>query len=102
MRGLINPMLSYYWANAARELEMNVSSWNQSMSSPAQIAFNAATNSNADLRRMWQKITRELAEVNPGLLRRIANQIQMNRSDDPEYARVADQMDQIIASVNHD
>ena len=102
MRGLINPMLSYYWANAARELEMNVSSWNQSMSSPAQIAFNAATNPNPDLRRLWQKITRELAEVNPGLLRRIANQIQMNRSDDPEYARIADQIDQIIASVNHD
>ena len=100
--GIINPMLSYYWANAARELEMNVSSWNQSMSSPAQIAFNAATNPNPDLRRLWQKITRELAEVNPGLLRRIANQIQMNRSDDPEYARIADQIDQIIASVNHD
>ena len=50
MRGLINPMLAYYWANAGRELEINVSSWNLSMSSPAQIAIYAATHPNPDLR----------------------------------------------------
>jgi hypothetical protein len=96
MRGLINPMLSYYWANAARELELNVSAWNQSMSSPAQIAIYAATHPNADLRRMWQKITEELAEVNPALLHRIANQIQLNRSEDPEYLRVGEQIERIL------
>ena len=97
MRGLINPMLSYFWANAARELEINVSNWNQSMSSPAQIAIFAATHPNPDLRRLWHKITQELAEVNPGLLQRITNQIQLNRSDEPEYARVSEEITQILA-----
>jgi hypothetical protein len=102
MRGLINPMLSYFWANAARELEINVSSWNPSMSSPAQIAIYAATHPNPDLRRMWQKITQELAEVNPSLVRRITNQIHMNRSDDPDYARVGEQLERILAEATTD
>ncbi len=102
MRGLINPMLSYYWANAARELELNVSSWNQSMASPAQIAIFAASHPNSDLRRLWLKITQELAEVNPSLLHRIANQIQLNRSDEPENARVGEQIEQILAGLSVD
>jgi uncharacterized LabA/DUF88 family protein len=99
MRGLINPMLSYYWANAARELELNVSAWNQSMSSPAQIAIFASSHPNPDLRRLWVKLTQELAEVNPSLLRRIAAQIHLNRSEDPEYARAGEQIEHILTSV---
>lgn len=102
MRGLINPMLSYYWANAARELELNVSAWNQSMSSPAQIAIFAATHPNSDLRRLWLKITQELAEVNPAILHRIAYQIQQNRSDEPENVRVGEQIEQILANLAAD
>jgi uncharacterized LabA/DUF88 family protein len=102
MRGLINPMLSYYWANAARELELNVSAWNQSMSSPVQIAIYAATHPNPELRRLWQKITEELAEVNPNLLHRIASQIQLNRSDEPENARVGEQIEEILSNVSGD
>jgi len=99
MRGLINPMLSYYWANAARELELNVSAWNQSMSSPAQIAIFASSHPNSDLRRLWVKLTQELAEVNPALLRRIASQIQLNRSEDPEYARAGEQIEHILTNI---
>lgn len=99
MRGLINPMLSYYWANAGRELDLNVSSWNISMSSPAQIAIFAATHPNPDLRRLWLNITAELAEVNPGLLSRIAHQIMMNRSEDPESMHVAEQINHVLAKV---
>jgi uncharacterized LabA/DUF88 family protein len=99
MRGLINPMLAYYWANAARELELNVSAWNQSMSSPAQIAIFAATHPNPELRRLWQRITEELAEVNPQLLARIANQIQVNRSEEPEYIRVGEKIEEILARI---
>lgn len=95
MRGLINPMLSYYWANAARELEINVSSWNQYLSSPAQIAISAATHPDPSLRRLWYKITEQLAKVNPALLHRIANQINLTRSDDPEYLQVSDQIKEI-------
>jgi hypothetical protein len=100
MRGLINPMLSYYWANAGRELDLNVSAWNLSMSSPAQIAVYAATHPNPDLRKLWQKITVELAQVNPGLLHRISNQIMLTRSDSPENARVAEQIESILANLN--
>ncbi len=99
MRGLINPMLSYYWANAGRELDLNVSSWNISMSSPAQIAIFAANHPNPDLRKLWLNITVELAEVNPGLLRRIGHQIMMNRSEDPESMHVAEQIDNILSSL---
>jgi hypothetical protein len=97
MRGLINPMLAYYWANAGRELELNVSSWNLSMSSPAQIAVYAATHSNPELRHLWEQITEELAQVNPSLLRRIANQLMLSRAETPEYMRVAEQIETILS-----
>lgn len=99
MRGLINPMLAYYWSNAGRELDINVSSWNLSMSSPAQIAVYAATHPNPDLRKLWQRITIELARINPSLLRRITNQLMLNRADYPDYPRVADQIENILSGV---
>lgn len=102
MRGLINPMLAYYWSNVGRELDINVSTWNLNMASPAQIAVYAATHPNADLRNLWIKITIELAEVNPRLLRRITNQLMLNRSDHPENGRVADQLEEILLNVNPD
>lgn len=96
MRGLINPMLAYYWSNSGRELDINVSAWNLTMSSPAQIAVSAAMHPNTDLRRLWYRITTELAGVNPGILRRIANQLIMNRSDNPENSRVAEIIEEIL------
>jgi uncharacterized LabA/DUF88 family protein len=99
MRGLINPMLSYFWANAGRELELNTSAWNLSMSSPAQIAVYAATHPNSDLRKLWYSITEELAQVNPGILERIGNQITLSSSDQPENLRVAEQISGILDSL---
>jgi uncharacterized LabA/DUF88 family protein len=99
MRGLINPMLSYYWANAGRELDINISSWNLSMSSPAQIATMAANHPDLTLQKLWGNLTIELAKVNPGILRRIANQLYMNRNDGPESARTAEIIDEIL--VDH-
>ena len=98
--GLINPMLAYFWSNAARELDINVSAWNLSMSSPAQIAVHAAEHPNPDLRKLWQKITIELAQINAGLLGRIANQLRLSRSEYPENERVAEQIEGIIAQVS--
>jgi hypothetical protein len=99
MRGLINPMLAYYWSNTGRELDINVSSWNLSMSSPAQIAVFAATHPNPDLRKLWHKVTADLAEVNPGVLHRIANQLTLNRTDNPENPRVAESIESILSEV---
>jgi len=100
MRGLINPMLAYYWSNTGRELDVNVSSWNPNMSSPAQIAVNAATHPNPDLRRLWYKATVELAQINPGILRRIENQLMISRADYPDNGHVAEQIEEILAQVN--
>ena len=46
MRGLINPMLSYYWVNAARELNLSFSPSN----SPAKTAVQTATHPNPELK----------------------------------------------------
>jgi hypothetical protein len=96
MRGLINPMLAYYWSNTGRELDINVGAWNLSMSSPAQIAVYAATHPSAELRKLWVKVTADLAQINPSVLRRIANQLMLSRAEYPENARVAEQIEAIL------
>ena len=42
------------------------------------------------------RLTQGLAEVNPGLLRRVANQIRLTRSDSPVYAQVSDTLEQML------
>ena len=96
MRGLINPMLSYYWVNAWRELGLNAGNPSLSATTPAEIAVRAATHENQDLCRLWYDMTNRLAEVNPGLLRRVANQIRLNRGDSAVYAQVADTLEQML------
>jgi hypothetical protein len=96
MRGLINPMLSYYWVNAWRELGLNAGNPSLNATTPAEIAVRAATHENQDLCRLWYDMTNRLAEVNPGLLRRVANQIRLNRGDSPIYAQVADTLEQML------
>lgn len=96
MRGLINPMLSYYWVNAWRELGLTAANPSLNSTSPAEIAVNAATHQNQDLCRLWFAMTQNLAEANPGLLRRIANQIRLSRADSPVYNQVADTIEQML------
>lgn len=96
MRGLINPMLSYYWINAWRELGLSNGSQAPNTTTPAEIAVAAANFENQELSRLWFELTSELAEVNPGLLRRVANQIRLSGSDSPSYIQVADKMEQMI------
>jgi uncharacterized LabA/DUF88 family protein len=98
MRGLINPMLSYYWANAGRELDVNISTWNLSATSPTQIAVSAATHADPRLRGLWHSITGSLAQVNPGLLRRIADQIMLDRGESPDHVQVAEQLRHMLPS----
>ncbi|HEY79726.1 MAG TPA: NYN domain-containing protein [Caldilineae bacterium] len=96
MRGLINPMLVYYWANAGRELGVDVSSWNLSAALPAQVAMHAVTHKHAELVEGWRKRTRELAEVNPGVLKRVVEQIRHNYPDQPAYLLAADAIQRIL------
>jgi len=96
MRGLINPMLSYYWANTARELDLNTSAWNIGVASPTQIAFAIANHPNAELRKQWYKITADLVRVNPNLLARIAEQIANERGDTPDGLHLVEQLRKML------
>jgi uncharacterized LabA/DUF88 family protein len=96
MRGLINPMLSYYWVNAWRELGMTAGNPSLNGTTPAEIAVRAATHDDQDLTKLWFAMTTNLAEVNPGLVRRVANQIRLNRTEGPHYAQVADELEQML------
>ena len=100
MRGLINPMLSYYWANAGRELNINTNAWNLGTASPTQIAVAVATYPDAALHKRWRALTQDLAQVNPGLLRRIADQIMLNRSESVEYAQVSEMISNIVDEIS--
>ena len=96
MRGLINPMLSYFWVNAWRELGLSMGNPGSGAASPAEIAIMAATNENPDLNELWFDMTSRLAELNPGLLRRVINQIRLNRSESAVNGQVADQLEQLL------
>ena len=96
MRGLINPMLSYYWVNAWRELGLTVANPNLSTTTPAEIAVSAAMHENQNLCKLWFTMTQRLADVNPGLLRRVANQIRLNRGESPAHGQVADSVEQML------
>ena len=96
MRGLINPMLSYYWVNAWRELGLNAGNPSLSATTPAEIAVRAATHETQELCSLWYAMSNALAEVNPGLLRRVASQIRLNRGESPMYAQVADSLEQML------
>lgn len=96
MRGLINPMLSYYWVNAWRELGMNAGNPSLNATTPAEIAIRAASHEDPQLCRLWFAMTNGLAEVNPSLVRRVANQIRLNRTELPMAPQVADQLEQML------
>ncbi len=98
MRGLMNPMLSYYWANAGRELGINMSEWNLSTASPAQIAVLAATHENPELRTRWEERTQALATVNADVLRRVVEQIRHNNADQPVALAVAERIVDLMAT----
>lgn len=71
---LIPPMLSYYWTNAFRELNINTNGWHPGKTSPAQIVLIAAEHPEPALRRLWRELTQELAQVNPRLLQQVVEE----------------------------
>ena len=89
-------MLSYYWVNAWRELGLTAANPNLSTTTPAEIAVSAAMHENQNLCKLWFTMTQKLADVNPGLLRRVANQIRLNRGESPQNAQVADSIEQML------
>ncbi len=92
IRKLINPMLHFYWRNLAREMGLDVAY----TTSPAELAVQMATHANSELREKWQEATEKLAEINPNVLRRVANQIRLIQEDSQQNSQVAEQIEQML------
>jgi hypothetical protein len=92
MNGLVNPMLNYYWISLARELNVTF----MRPPTPALTAVQVATHANAGVQQAWREATAELARVNPRFLRRVADQIRLERKGSPEALQVADQIEAIV------
>jgi len=90
MRRLINPMLHFYWRNIARQMGIAL----ESTVSPVDAAVLMATHT--ELREKWQEATRQLAQINPDVLRRVASQIRLVQGDSPQNAQVAEQIEQML------
>jgi len=91
-RKLINPMLHFYWRNVAREMGIEL----EFATSPVNLALQMATHANLELRDKWQAATRQLARVNPDVLRRVAGQIRLVQEDSQQNAQVAGQIEQML------
>jgi hypothetical protein len=94
MRGLMNPMLSFFWRNLARELNVEM----EYTTLPARLAVQMGTHPNAELQQRWWDSTKKLAQINPGVLRRVASQIMLTQADDPRAAQVASQIEAALGN----
>lgn len=91
MRGLINPMLSFYWKNLARELSVEL----DYTTSPVNTAIQMATTENLELREKWLEATEVLAKINPSILQRVASNIRL-LTGDSRSSLVADTIESMI------
>lgn len=91
MRGLINPMLSFYWKNLARELSVEL----DYTTSPVNTAIQLATTENLELREKWLEATKTLAKINPSILQRVASNIRL-LTGDSRSAHVADTIESML------
>ena len=92
VRQLINPMLYFYWGNIAREMNVDL----PYTRSPAVVAVQIATQANDQLRATWGEATRRLAQVNPEVLRRVANQIRLTQAEMPWAIQVAERIEGML------
>ncbi|HSJ53018.1 MAG TPA: hypothetical protein VLC52_04655, partial [Anaerolineae bacterium] len=73
MRGLVNPMLHFYWRNQCREMGIDL----PYTTLPAELAVMMATHWRPELQNRWRAATRTLAGINPDVLQRVADQIRL-------------------------
>ena len=92
MRRLINPMLHFYWRNIARQMGIEL----DFTTSPVDLAIQMATHTDSQLRAKWQEVTRQLAEINPDVLRRVAGQIRLVQEDSPQSTQVAEEIERML------
>jgi hypothetical protein len=92
MHGLINPMLHFYWRNLARLQGTDL----DYTTSPVYLAVQMATHSDPRLQESWREATRQLAAVNPGVLRRVADQIKFTPEASPHSGQVAREIEEML------
>ncbi len=92
MRGLVNPMLQFYWRNLAAEIGEPVTHATR----PSSLAIEMATHPNPTLRKKCQETTETLASINPDLLRRVADQIRVAQENSELSTQIAAEIEQMI------
>ncbi len=92
MRQLINPVLHFYWRNIARARGVQL----PYTKSPAALAVQLATHTDDRLRTAWEQATRRLAQINPEVVRRVANQIRLTQAEPPGTIQVAEQIESML------
>lgn len=92
MRGLINPMLNFYWRNLASEMAISL----PYSTAPSELAGLMATHPNRQIRGKWQEATKDLARINPGVLQRVADQIRLTVEDPERNAQAAEQIERML------
>jgi uncharacterized LabA/DUF88 family protein len=95
MRGLINPMLSFYWRNLALEMNQEL----EYTTSPIRIAVLMANHTNLDLKTTWLEATHVLADINPDVLKRVAENIRMSSENSQASAATADLIEQMLENT---
>lgn len=82
VEGLINPMLTYYWGSAFRELGLRMPTGFQGrMLMPAEIGRKALEHENEELRQKWQELADALEEINPELMEEVHSEMREMEPD---------------------
>jgi len=97
MRGLINPMLNYYWINAVRQILPNF--YLGALNSPVKVAVQLANHANKEVRDKWWASTEKLARVNPRLLQRVATQMRLNQPDGGEEGQLTQKIESLLSGT---
>lgn len=72
VEGLVNPMLTYYWGSAFREMGLRMPTGYQNrMLSPAELGLYIQETDNSELKQMWDDLVAQLEQANPDLLKEV-------------------------------
>ena len=82
VEGLVNPMLTYYWGSAFRELGLRMPTGFQGrMLMPAEIGHKALQHENEELQQKWQELADALEQINPDLMQGVTDEMQEMEPD---------------------
>lgn len=92
MRGLINPMLHFYWRNLGGEMGIDL----PHTTLPAELATILAKYPVQELQNRWREATKDLAAINPDVLQRVADQIRLVQEDSEVNGQIAAEIEGML------